>query len=78
MKRFERSNGLDTSLYKNYLYLFVYLLYSILTRRTYNWSLYHAVPCFFLKSNWLSDQYCVTFFWAYISFSGLDSDTLIY
>ena len=22
MKRFERSNGLDTALYKNYLYLF--------------------------------------------------------
>ena len=26
MKRFERSNGLDTVLYKNYLYSFVYLL----------------------------------------------------
>ena len=25
-KRFERSNGLDTALYKNYLYLFFYLL----------------------------------------------------
>ena len=24
MKRFERSNGLDTALYKNYLYLFFY------------------------------------------------------
>ena len=24
MKRFERSNGLDTALYKNYLYLFLY------------------------------------------------------
>ena len=23
MKRFERSNGLDTALYKNYLYLFM-------------------------------------------------------
>ena len=23
MKRFERSNGLDTALYKNYLYLFI-------------------------------------------------------
>ena len=25
MKRFERSNGLDTALYKNYLYLFFYV-----------------------------------------------------
>ena len=24
MKRFERSNGLDTALYKNYLYLFLF------------------------------------------------------
>ena len=26
MKRFERSNGLDTALYKNYLYLFFFFL----------------------------------------------------
>ena len=26
MKRFERSNGLDTALYKNYLYLFTFIL----------------------------------------------------
>ena len=25
MKRFERSNGLDIALYKNYLYLFTYI-----------------------------------------------------
>ena len=25
VKRFERSNGLDTALYKNYLYLFFYM-----------------------------------------------------
>ena len=27
MKRFERSNGLDTALYKNYLYLFFFFFY---------------------------------------------------
>ena len=32
MKRFERSNGLDTALYKNYLYLFFYM--TILLRRS--------------------------------------------
>ena len=26
MKRFERSNGLDTALYKNYRYLFFYIV----------------------------------------------------
>ena len=26
MKRFERSNGLDTALYKNYIYLFFYIV----------------------------------------------------
>ena len=30
MKRFERSNGLDTALYKNYLYLFFFYITVIL------------------------------------------------
>ena len=29
MKRFERSNGLDTASYKNYIYLFTYLVTEI-------------------------------------------------
>ena len=29
VKRFERSNGLDTALYKNYLYLFFYNIHSL-------------------------------------------------
>ena len=30
MKRFERSNGLDTALYKNYLYLYLTIFFKIL------------------------------------------------
>ena len=30
VKRFERSNGLDTALYKNYLYLFFFFLHCII------------------------------------------------
>ena len=32
LKRFERSNGLDTALYNNYLYLFNFFIYPVANR----------------------------------------------
>ena len=43
MKRFERSNGLDTALYKNYLYLF-----TILTDSSDSWNRNHLNGWFML------------------------------
>ena len=48
MKRFERSNGLDTALYKNYLYLFLLgfnFFYNSFFDNSGNMTLLHIHQC---------------------------------
>ena len=45
MKRFERSSGLDTALYKNYLYLFFYYEEEVQLGWTCGESKVQAISC---------------------------------